>query len=279
MKKERNIKRSKPSFVKVLSTPYFLVLILLIIIPIFIMVLYSFQSDNISGVFKISFTLNHYISFFKEKNFIKVMSKSIYLALISTFITLIIGYPIAYLISTKKPRTQAILMTLVTSPLWINMLLRTLALKQVIDLFFKGLIGTNLAVIIGMVYMFLPFMIIPIYTVLQKIDPALIEAAEDLGASKSQIIGKVIIPLSFSGIISGIMMVLLPAATTLVVPKYLGNGMYLIGNLIEDIILKQGRFGYGSAIAIILSLIMMGLVFLLRKSNNYRGGARNDQKV
>ena len=190
MKKERNIKRSKPSFVKVLSTPYFLVLILLIIIPIFIMVLYSFQSDNISGVFKISFTLNHYISFFKEKNFIKVMSKSIYLALISTFITLIIGYPIAYLISTKKPRTQAILMTLVTSPLWINMLLRTLALKQVIDLFFKGLIGTNLAVIIGMVYMFLPFMIIPIYTVLQKIDPALIEAAEDLGASKSQIIGK-----------------------------------------------------------------------------------------
>lgn len=279
MKKERNIKRSKPSFVKVLSTPYFLVLILLIIIPIFIMVLYSFQSDNISGVFKISFTLNHYISFFKEKNFIKVMSKSIYLALISTFITLIIGYPIAYLISTKKPRTQAILMTLVTSPLWINMLLRTLALKQVIDLFFKGLIGTNLAVIIGMVYMFLPFMIIPIYTVLQKIDPALIEAAEDLGASKSQIIGKVIIPLSFSGIISGIMMVLLPAATTLVVPKYLGNGMYLIGNLIEDIILKQGRFGYGSAIAIILSLIMMGLVFLLRKSNNYRGGAKNDQKV
>ncbi len=279
MNKKKNIKKGGASLTKVLSTPYFLVLILLIIIPIFIMVLYSFQSDDISGVFKISFTLNHYFSFFKEKNFIKVMGKSIYLALISTLITLIIGYPVAYLISTKKARTQAILMTLVTSPLWINMLLRTLALKQVIDMLFKGLIGTNIAVIAGMVYMFLPFMIIPIYTVLQKIDPALIEAAEDLGASKGQIVRKVIIPLSFSGVISGIMMVFLPAATTLVVPKYLGNGMYLIGNLIEDIILKQGRFGYGSAIAIILSLIMMGLVFLVRKSNNQRGGVKNEQKV
>ncbi|MBE0701480.1 MAG: ABC transporter permease subunit, partial [Acholeplasmataceae bacterium] len=153
----------------------------------------------------------------------------------------------------------------------INMLLRTRALQQVFEMVAPNLLGSNLAIVVGMTYIFLPFMVIPIYTVLSKLDPSLYESAADLGANKIQTIIRVIIPLSLTGILSGIMMVFLPAATTLVVPRYLGQGRYLIGNLIENAMIQQGRFGYGSAIAIVLSLVIMLFIFFIKKVDKYQG--------
>ena len=255
----------------ILGIPYYVVLIGLIVIPIVMMVLYSLQKERPSGIFTIAFTLEHYVRFLSERQFVDLTITSLYLAGVSTLITLIIGYPVAYIISRSKPRIQLLLILLINAPMWINMLLRTRALQQVVEMVAPHLIGSDLIIILGMVYIFLPFMVLPIYAVLSKIDPAYFESAADLGANKFQTITKVIIPLSLSGILSGIMMVFLPAATTLVIPKYLGNNRYLIGNLIENAMIQQGRFGYGSAIAIVLSLVIMGFVYLIKKVDRYQG--------
>ncbi len=254
----------------ILGIPYYIVLIGLIVIPILMMILYSFQREGTS-VFIISFTFEHYTRFLSERQFVELTIESLYLAGIATLVTLMIGYPMAYLISRSKPRTQLLMILLINAPMWINMLLRTRALQQVFEMLAPNLLGSNIGIIIGMTYIFLPFMILPIYAVLSKIDPSYFESAADLGANKFQTITKVIIPLSLSGILSGIMMVFLPAATTLVIPKYLGNNRYLIGNLIENAMIQQGRFGYGSAIAIVLSVIIMGFVYLIKKVDRFQG--------
>jgi spermidine/putrescine transport system permease protein len=271
LKTNKNQEKPNLAVEQVLGIPYFAVLIGLIVIPILMMILYSVQVERPGGVFTISFTLDHYLSFFNETLFIRLMLESIYLAFLSTLLTLIIGYPLAYIISRSKPRKQLLLILLISAPMWINMLLRTRALQQVFEMFAPHLLGTNIAIIIGMTYVFLPFMVLPIYTVLSKIDDSLFESAADLGANKFQTIVGVIIPLSLTGILSGIMMVFLPAATTLVVPKYLGQGRFLIGNLIENAMIQQGRFGYGSAIAIVLSLVIMALIYLMKKVDKYQG--------
>jgi spermidine/putrescine transport system permease protein len=129
--------------------------------------------------------------------------------------------------------------------------------------------------VIGLVHVFLPYMVLPIYTVLLKIDPGLIEAATDLGASRFKAFLKVTLPLSLSGVMSGILMVFLPAATTLVIPKYLGNNVFLIGNLIERVSILSGNIGYGASIAIVLSVIMMAMILLVRRLDKFKG-AEND---
>ncbi len=255
----------------ILGIPYYAVLIILIIIPIMMMVLYSIQAEQPTGVFVIRFTLEHYQIFLSETQFITLGLQSLYLAGYATLITLVIGYPLAYLISRQNQRTQLLLILLITAPMWVNILLRTRALQQVFEMIAPNLLGSDLAIILGMSYIYLPFMVLPIYAVLSKIDPNYFESAADLGANKFQTILRVIIPLSLSGILSGIMMVFLPAATTLVIPKYLANNRYLIGNLIENAMIQQGRFGYGSAIAIVLSLVIMGFVYLIRKVDRYQG--------
>lgn len=264
-------KRKKLLTEHILGVPYHAVLIGLIVIPIVMMVLYSIQKEQPTGVFVISFTFEHYLRFLSEVQFIQLGLQSLYLAGVATIITLVIGYPLAYLISRQNGRTQLLLILLVTSPMWVNILLRTRALQQVFEMLAPSILGTDLAIILGMAYIYLPFMVLPIYAVLSKIDPNFFESAADLGANKFQTISRVILPLSLSGILSGIMMVFLPAATTLVVPKYLANNRYLIGNLIENAMIQQGRFGYGSAIAIVLSLVIMGFVYMIRKVDRYQG--------
>jgi spermidine/putrescine transport system permease protein len=254
-----------------LGMPYYAVLIFLIVIPILMMVLYSIQAEQPTGVFVIRFTLEHYQRFLSEVQFVTLGLQSLYLAGYATLITLLIGYPLAYLISRQNQRTQLLFILLMTAPMWVNILLRTRALQQVFEMVAPSLLGSDLAIILGMTYIYLPFMVLPIYAVLSKIDPNYFESAADLGANKFQTIVRVIIPLSLSGILSGIMMVFLPAATTLVIPKYLANNRYLIGNLIENAMIQQGRFGYGSAIAIVLSLVIMGFVYLIRKVDRYQG--------
>jgi len=260
------------TFESFLGIPYQALIIVLIMIPIFLMLLYSFQSRETSQTFTLIFTLDNYLRFINEPIFVGLMAESIGLAFVATLVSLLIGYPLAYIISKSNTKTKTLLILLITAPMWINMLLRTKALEQVILMIAPDLIGTNLAIIIGMTYVYLPFMVLPIYTVLSKIDIILYESASDLGANKLQILIKVVIPLSISGVLSGIMMVFLPSATTLVVPKYLGAGRFLIGNLIENAIISQGDFGYGSSIALLMAGIILIFLYAIKKVDKYTEG-------
>lgn len=276
--RKREVKdKKKLKFEQVLGIPYYAILLILIVLPIVLLVLYSFLAEN--DAFELTFSFNHYINFFKEPLFIKSMGRSLGIAFIATGASLLIGYPLAYLIAMSKQRTSSLLIILITSPMWINMILRVQALKQVFQLINPNFHLTETALVMGMVYIFLPFMVLPIFTVLSKMDKGLFEASSDLGATKTQTIVKVVIPLSLSGVLSGITMVFLPIATTLVVPKYLGpSGRNLIGNIIEQAITKKqyGSFGYGAAIAVVLALIMIFLVSLMKRADRYQGGLKDE---
>lgn len=255
-----------------LGIPYQALIIVLIMIPIFLMLLYSFQSRETSQTFTLIFTLDNYLRFINEPIFVGLMAESIGLAFVATLVSLLIGYPLAYIITKSNTKTKTLLILLITAPMWINMLLRTKALEQVILMIAPDLIGTNFAIIVGMTYVYLPFMVLPIYTVLSKIDISLYESASDLGANKLQTLIKVVIPLSISGVLSGIMMVFLPSATTLVVPKYLGAGRFLIGNLIENAMISQGDFGYGSSIALLMAGLILVFLYAIKKVDKYTEG-------
>ena len=264
--------KRKWTFEGFLGVPYQAVIGILILVPIVLMLIYSFQSRASSQTFTLIFTLDNYLRFINEPIFVSLMAESIGLAFVATVISVLIGYPLAYIIARSNTKTKTLLILLITAPMWINMLLRTKALEQVILMTAPELIGTNVAIIIGMTYVYLPFMVLPIYTVLSKIDMSLYESASDLGANKLQTLIKVIIPLSISGVLSGIMMVFLPSATTLVVPKYLGAGRFLIGNLIENAMIAQGDFGYGSSIALLMAGLILIFLYLIKKVDKYTEG-------
>lgn len=270
-KKSKRKEKKKIKFDQILGFPYYILLITLVVLPIMLLLLYSFLVETSN--FDLTFSLNHYINFFREPLFLRSMGRSIRIAFLGTLFSLMIGYPLAYIISLSKPKTKTLLLLLITAPMWINMLLRVLALKQVFEMINLRFHLTETALIIGMVNIFLPFMVLPIYSVLDKMDKNLYEAAADLGATKTQTIIKVVIPLSLSGVLSGIIMVFLPMATTLVVPKYLGpSGKNLIGNIIEQAITKRqyGGYGYGAAISVVLALIILLMVSLMKKVDKYQ---------
>ncbi len=264
--------KTKLHFETFLGIPYYIILSTLIVLPVLILLIYSFQ-DSTNSTLEFTITFKHYISFFKEVGFLINVAKSLGYAAFATVITLLIGYPLAYLIATSKPRTGAMLITLVNAPMWINMLLRIRALKQVFNMVDPLFFAQDSAMIIGMIYIYLPFMVIPIYTVLAKMDRSLFESSADLGATRWQTIRKVVIPLSLSGVLSGIIMVFLPMATTLVIPNELGSSG-LISKIIEESIGQKihGGYGFGAAIAMVLALIILGLVQLMKKANKYQGG-------
>lgn len=275
--KEIKVKKEKKrKYSNLLGIPYYLILVFLIILPFFIMFLYAFSSTN-SGIFEIKFTFNNFVVFFSEKSFITTMISSLYIAAVSTIATLLIGYPLAYVITKRTVKMQVLLLTLVTSPMWINMLIRANALKQITELFFPSLMSTNFIIVVGNVYMFLPFMVLPIYTILSKLDKSLLESSSDLGANGFQSFTKVILPLSLSGVVSGCMMVFLPAATTLVIPQVLGDGkVTMIGNLIEIAVFERHDYGYGAAISIIIGVILVGFIFVLKKVDKYSEVSDNE---
>lgn len=271
-KKDKKIK-----FEQFLGIPYYVLLTILIVLPIFLLLIYSFLEGQSN--FDLTFSLNHYLNFFREPLFIKSMGRSIGIAFLGTSIALMIGYPMAFLIALSKPRTKLLLILLITSPMWINMILRVLAIKQVFEMINLRLHLTEFALVVGMVNIYLPYMILPIFTVLDKMDKNLFEAASDLGATKFKTIVKVVIPLSLSGVLSGIIMVFLPMATTLVVPKYLGpSGKNLIGNIIEQAITKRqyGGYGYGAAIAVVLAIIILILVSIMKRFDKYQEAGTNE---
>ncbi len=273
-------KKSNLTFDHYLGIPYYIMLVVLVVIPIFLLVFASFQSDNQSGIFPFHFTLEHYQSFLSEAGFVRSMVTSIWIAVGTTIGALLIGYPLAYLLTQMKPKTAATLMILVNAPMWINTLLRIRALTQIFDMLFPFLKDSQLGIIIGLIYLYLPFMVLPIYAILAKIDKSLLESSSDLGASKIQTFIRVIIPLSLSGVISGILMVLLPAATTIIVPQYIApqGNTYMIGTLIEKYVKLNGKISYGSAVAIILSLIILGMVYYIRKIDKYKGVNQNERE-
>ncbi|WP_277219191.1 ABC transporter permease [Peptoniphilus vaginalis] len=249
-----------------------------IVFPLFLILAHSLSSNTDLGDF--AFTLDNFSRFF-EPLYVKILLTSLVLAGLSTILCLIIGYPVAYIISqmSEKVRNNMILIFII--PMWMNFLLRTYAwltllgnkglINKFIGLFGWGpwnLMYNSKAIMIGMVYNFLPFMVLPIYSVLLKMDKKLIEAAKDLGANDFKVFIKVILPLSLPGIYTGITMVFIPAISTFVVPNLLGgNNFYLIGNLIEKQFTFTGDWGFGSAISMILIVIML-LILIIPKIFN-----------
>ena len=283
IKEPITIKKHKNNFKKLLNTYTYLSLLTLIVLPMLLIMVYAVTKSTDSLPF-FKFTFENFMRFFtNDAEFLKVLLDSLKFALITTVITILIGYPFAFFITKFKSKTQGLLILLITVPMWINMFLRIIAWRQILS---KGgiihkllgvfnievgnLLGTDAAIVLGMVYVFLPFMIIPIYNVINKIDPNLIQASKDLGANNVQTFRRVILPLSIPGVLSGVTMVMLPSATTLVIPKYLGEGRVLIGNIIENQFIKNGNWNYGSAISIILAFVIVLITKLSNKLDKMR---------
>ena len=207
--------------------------------------------------------------------------RSLKLAVISTLICLLMGYPIAYIMARAKARTQKIMVTLIMIPMWMNFLIRTYAWMTILQDtgIFNGLlsalglgtvhiIGTEGAVVIGMVYDYFPYMIIPIYSVMAKMDVKLIEAARDLGCNGAGVLRRVIWPLSLPGVLSGITMVLIPSISTFYISQKLGNGkFYLIGDAIEGQYVAN-NLHFAAAIAFILMIILLVCMALMQRLAN-----------
>ena len=249
------------------ASPYIVWSTLFIVIPLIIIVFFSFTQETASGY---SFTLENFKRVLNSQ-YISVFKRSLILAFESTVLCLILGCPVAYFISKMKSNKRNILIMLFIVPMWMNFLLRTyawlpiLGKNGVINNFLSAIglntiniLYTDAAVLLGMVYNFLPFMILPIYTVLIKMDNSLIDAAADLGANKRQIFTRVIFPLSMPGVITGITMVFMPAVSTFVISRILGGGQYmLLGNLIETQYTSMDDWNFGSAIAIFMMIIIL----------------------
>lgn len=257
------------------ASPYIVWSTLFIVIPLIIIVFFSFTQETSSGY---SFTLENFKRVLNSQ-YVSVFRRSLVLAFQSTVLCLILGYPVAYFISKMKSNRRNILIMLFIVPMWMNFLLRTyawlpiLGKNGVINNFLStiglntiNILYTDAAVLLGMVYNFLPFMILPIYTVLIKMDNSLIDAAADLGANKRQIFTRVIFPLSMPGVITGITMVFMPAVSTFVISRLLGGGQYmLLGNLIETQFTTMGDWNFGSALAIFMMIIILLSMAIMNK--------------
>lgn len=249
---------------KLLACPYIIWMILFTIIPLGIVFYYAL-TDSITGQFTLA-------NLSGMGTYLPIFLRSIWLSLFASLICLIIGYPVAYFIAQCKPLTQRFLEMLIMLPMCMSFLLRTLAwvgmledtgiintLLQRIGIGPLPLIRTNGAVILGMVYNYLPYMIMPLYTVLVKLDPRLTEAAEDLGCTPAQVFGQVTLPLSVPGIISGFTMVFVPAVSTFYISQKMGSaGTTLIGDVIES----QFKAAYNPNLGAALSLVLMVMVLV-----------------
>ena len=266
------------------AIPYIVWMIVFTIVPLILICCYAF-TDTVDGT--IQFSLENIKEAFNKNN-MELIWKSLKMAGICTIVCLIIAYPIAMILASKDFKDKTILLFLFVIPMWMNFLLRTYAwryiledvtwLNNILAVFGIGpvtLLFTDFAVILGMVYNFLPFMILPVYTVLSKINPRVIEAAQDLGANNVNVFRQVIVPLSLPGVISGIVMVFMPAVSTFVVSKLLGGGKYyLIGNIIENYFIESlNGWHKGAAISLVLLVIILISMFILnRYDKDHEGG-------
>lgn len=268
---------------KKLISPYCLWLFILTVIPMLLIAFYAVTARG-TEITTFQFTLDNFLKFM-DPVFVTVLVKSLGLGLLTTLICFLIGYPIAYMIAKCKESTQTILIMLITIPTWINLLMRTYAWMSILSnnglinnfLDFLGfgrisMMYTDFAVVIGMVYNFLPFMILPIHTSLTNMDKSLTEASMDLGASRIQTFFKITFRLSLSGVLTGVTMVFLPAISAFVIPKMLGGGQYaLIGNFIEQQFITVGNWHFGSAVSLVLAVVViafMAWIYKVEKDTN-----------
>ena len=274
---------------RIALTPYSVWAVLFIVVPLIFIAYYAFTDNNFN------FTTENITRFFtatsavagedgvsrEVRTYMLIFWRSVKLAVISTLICLLMGYPIAYIIARAAPRTQKTMITLIMVPMWMNFLIRTYAwmtilqdtgllnsLLQTLGLGTVHIIGTEAAVVIGMVYDYFPYMIIPIYSVMAKMDVKLIEAARDLGCNGAGVLRRVIWPLSLPGVISGITMVLIPSISTFYISQKLGNGkFYLIGDAIEGQYVAN-NLHFAAAIAFILMIILLVCMALMQRLAN-----------
>ena len=275
---------------RALAIPYVVWMAIFVVIPILMVVVYAFSSAG-GG-----FTLDNFARIW---DYAVVFTRSFKLALIATVICLLVGYPISCFLAREGAGFQRVAMMLIMLPMWMNFLLRTYAWMSILEntgllnRFFdaiglfdliNGLFGTEIkyfkmintqgAVVLGMVYNFLPFMVFPIYTLLSKMDYRLTEAAADLGCNNWQTLWKVTMPLSIPGIVSGITMVFMPSVTTFFIPRVLGGGnTMMFGDLIEAKFLTEGNWNVGSALSLIMMVLILISLSILRKADpNGEGG-------
>ena len=272
-----------------LALPYIVWAALMLILPMALIALYSFSNHG-NTIIAFSLTFEHYVRFFTDPDFLLILWRSLLIALKTTAICLLLGYPAAYFISRCAENIQNTLILAITLPTWINALVRTYAwigllseggiVSQILAfLGFEGveMLYTEAAVLLGMVYNFIPFMILQINTSLCKMDHSLLNAAADLGANPRQTFWKVTFPLSLPGVINGITLVFLPAVSSFFIPKLLGGGQFfLIGNVIENQFITVGEWNFGSAISMIMAIIMMLMMMAVRKIEERNQGGKED---
>lgn len=277
---------------KSLLAPYSAWAALFVVVPLAFVAYYAFTDNNFA------FTTANIAKFFKETSnvqgtevhtYLLIFWRSLKLAVISTVICFLMGYPIAYIMSRASDRTQKIMLTLIMIPMWMNFLIRTYAWMTILQdtgilntvLSALGLekihiIGTESAVIIGMVYDYFPYMVLPIYSVMAKMDDKLIEAARDLGCNSAAVLRRVIFPLSIPGVLSGITMVLIPSISTFYISQKLGNGkFFLIGDAIEGQYVAN-NLHFAAAMAFILMVVLLVCMAIMKKLTNkavYGGSA------
>ena len=270
------------------SAPYIIWSVIFIVVPLFMVAFYGLTMQTDSGSFV--FSLENFKNFFTPL-YLGVLWRSALYAAISTFICLIVGYPAALILSSKDLKHKSVMMFLIVIPMWMNLLLRTYSWLTLLEneglinqlLRFLGIISGDEsiqflygegAVIFGMVYNFLPFMILPIHSVMSKMDYSIINAAEDLGANKFNVFRRVIFPLSIPGITSGITMVFVPAITTFAISNILsGNNVILLGNVIEKQFGVANNWNFGSTMSLVLMIfILISMFFTSDSDKESQGG-------
>ncbi len=259
---------------KLIAAPYLVWMVVFIVVPLLMVAYFAFTDDN--G----AFTLEYVSEVAKYTN---IFTRSIWLAAIATVICLLIAYPLAYILTGMERNVQSTMLMIVMLPMWMNFLLRTYAWMTILGnngilntfLGFFGLgpyklLNTEGAVVLGMVYNYLPYMILPLYSVMVKIDKSLIEAGQDLGCNSMKVLAKIIVPLSLPGIMSGITMVFVPAISTFIISRMLGGGgNLLIGDLIEMQFLGNSyNPNLGAGISLVLMVIILLIMTLMNQFDN-----------
>ena len=261
------------------SIPYVIWLGVLVLLPLILLTFISFSTTKYKLAFdSFTFSIDHVSTVFTAQN-LEAFWNSIKLAFIATIGCVLFGYPVSYIISMSKIKNKYLTILLILFPMWICMLLRLKIINNMLseggllETFFGlhvNLSGTDFAVVLVMILMYLPFMILPIFTQLQKIDRSLFEASQDLGATPFKTFVKVTLPLSMKGVTSGIIMVFLPAATGFAIPEIIGNGkINLIGNVIENYITgAKGvatQYNIGCMISLLIIIVVIGSLVIISK--------------
>ncbi|MBE6600111.1 MAG: ABC transporter permease [Ruminococcaceae bacterium] len=269
--------KGRSLFQKMAAAPHIVWAVLFIVAPMLFVIYFAFTDVNGKFSFANILSLSQYSN---------VFVLSIAFALIATVVCLIIGYPLAYFMAKSKPKTQRVLLVLLMLPMWCNLLIRTYALMALLDnggllnslLESVGLnklyiVGSDFGVIFGMIYDFLPYMVLPIYTVMSKLDKRYMEASADLGCNSFQTMTKVIMPLSVSGVISGITMVFVPSISTFYISQKLGAGKIdLVGDTIERLFQNLSTYNVGAAISLIMMILIIISVSIMNRFSDDDGG-------